>query len=310
MNAPELPIIELAHGSDRSTAAEIRRACETIGFFYVRGHGVPAQAIEDTLTASQAFFALPTAEKEAIAVTRRNYRGYIPMAAFSANSGDRPPDLYEGYKINLDVASDDPEVMAGNWLYGPNVWPANPPQFAAALSAYWDAVTALAERLLVAFARSLDLPQETFLGHFEKPLSNISLLHYPPWPASDADRRQGIHPHRDTCAFTILLPGAVGGLEVKRRDGTWIDAPPLPDCFIVNIGNMLECWTAGRFKSTPHRVMNLSGKDRYSIAYFALPRYDTIVAPLAQLAPAEGATGFTLIHAGDDLARIIATNWD
>ena len=89
MNVPELPIIEFVDPDDSTAAAEIRRACETIGFFYVSGHGVPAQVIEEALATSQAFFALPTAEKEAIAVTRRNYRGYIPMAAFSANAGDR-----------------------------------------------------------------------------------------------------------------------------------------------------------------------------------------------------------------------------
>ena len=232
-----------------------------------------------------------------------------PLAAFSANDGGRPPDRYEGYKTNLEVAPDDPEVVAGNWLYGPNVWPTEPTAFRPALTAYWDALTSLAEQLALAFALALDLPEQTFIRHFGKPLSNISLLHYPPMPAMPSGA-EGIHPHRDTCAFTILLPGQVGGLEVKHRDGTWIDTPPLPGCFVVNIGNMMECWTAGRFKSTPHRVVNRSGAERYSIAYFALPDHDTLVAPVPALLREGAACAFAPIHAGRDYARIIATNWD
>lgn len=314
MNESGLPIIDLrtftgANGDRRhAVATEIQRACEETGFFYLSGHGVPGEVIGEALAASAAFFDLPTAEKRAIAVTPRNYRGYIPLAAFSANKGGRPPDLYEGYKINLEVRPDDPLVVAGNWLYGPNVWPVKPATFRPALTAYWDGLTSLASVLLRAFALALEVPEETFARNFAKPLSNISLLHYPPMQA-DSPERQGIHPHRDTCAFTILLPGRVGGLEVKRRDGGWIDAPPLPGCFVVNIGDMLERWTAGRFKSTPHRVVNRSGAERYSIAYFALPDHDTLIAPLPGIADQDAAADFAPIHTGEDFARIIATNW-
>ncbi len=288
-------------------ASEIARACEDTGFFYARGHGVPAGVIDAAWAACRGFFALPAADKLAVAVSRRRYRGYIPMAAFSANDGDRPPDLYEGYKISLERPADDPDVVAGAWLHGPNVWPADPAEFRPAMTAYWDALTGLADRLLGAFAAALDLPGETFRRHFAKPISNISLLHYPPQTDAVAGQ-QGIHPHRDTDAFTILLPGAVGGLEVHRRRGGWIEAPPLAGCFVINIGNLLECWTAGRFISTPHRVVNRSGAERYSMAYFAIPDYATLVAPLPELA--HRGAGFAPIHAGEDLARTIETNWD
>ena len=311
-DAPEtIPVVDLAPllggggGDRRRVARAIARACETVGFFYLRGHGVDGRAIDAAHAQAKAFFGRPDAEKAAVAVTRERYRGYIPLAAFSPNDGAGIPDVYEGFKIHLEVPPDHP--AAGAPLSGANVWPPGMPAFERAMAAYWDALTALADALLGAFALALGIAETTFAAHFRAPLSNISLLHYPPL-APDAGGC-GIHAHCDSDAFTILLPDAVGGLEVACRDGRWIDAPALPGAFTVNIGNMMETWTDGRFVSTPHRVVNRSGRERFTIAYFAIPAYDVVVRPLSvRTTPGRGAAR-TPLHVGRFMEALYDSNW-
>ena len=142
------------------------------------------------------------------------------------------------------------------------------------------------------------------LGWFDKPLTSMSLLHYP--PQAEGDTGYGIHPHKDTDALTIIAPDPVGGLQVLARDGSWIEVACPPGGFVVNIGDMLELWSGGRFVSTPHRVINRSGKERYSFPWFAVPRHDITVAPAVEPVP-----GFARkpVHCGAWSAEIWRTNW-
>ena len=312
MRPDDIPVIDLAPFRDGSgcqdIADRIGQACTEIGFFYIAGHGVAGKTIGEAVDRTKAFFALPEAEKRAVAVRRDRYRGFIPLAAFSPNDGQGARDRYEGYKVHLDLTPDHPLVRDGVPLYGANVWPAGQPAFRAAIDRYFDALDALSRTLLRAFAAALGLPAGTFAGHFAAPLSNLSLLHYPPAPADGA--APGIHAHRDTDAFTILLPDPVGGLEVARRDGAWIAAPVIDGTFLVNIGNMMECWTGGRFRSTPHRVVNRTGRERYSIAFFSVPDYGTVVRPLLPETAAEAATPIPAeIAVGPFMERLYQTNW-
>ena len=298
--APDsIPTVDLSAGP-RGAADEIARASETIGFFLVTGHGVPPAAIAEAWAETRAFFALPQAEKDALAVTRERYRGYIPLAAFSPNDGTGQPDLYEGYKLHLDLGAEDPLVRARVPLYGANLWPPGRPTFRRALDAYWQEMTRLSEVLLRALALALDHEETHFLGAFEAPLSNLSLLHYPARPPTDGI---GIHPHRDSDAFTVLLPDPVGGLQVQPRDGGWLEAPVVPGSFIVNLGLMMQRWTGGRFPATPHRVINRSGRARQSIAFFAVPSYHTVIRPL------NGRNQDDEIHVGRFMEELYASNW-
>jgi isopenicillin N synthase-like dioxygenase len=146
------------------------------------------------------------------------------------------------------------------------------------MEAYYGAMTALSHRLLGAFACGLDLPDEYFLAFFRKPLTQLRLLHYPPQPPeSDAE---GVEAHTDTGAFTILLQDQVGGLDVRNRAGAWIRATPIAGSFVINIADMMQRWTNGRFVSTPHRVTNKTGKQRFSVPFFANPDYDATIVPL------------------------------
>ena len=159
--------------------------------------------------------------------------------------------------------------------------------------------------LLGAFATILGVDPERFLRFFDKPLTNMTLLHYPPRPAGSDGF--GIHPHKDTDVLTILAHDPVGGLMVRcRGDDRWIGADGPPDALTVNIGDLLELWSGGYFVSTPHKVVNSSGRARYSFPYFVVPRFDTVVEPLRPPEP-----GFTRsrVHVGDVSREVWRTNW-
>lgn len=267
-----IPVIDLG-AADAS--AEIGRACETAGFLYVTGHGVPAEVVDGVFAAARWFFGRPLPEREALDVAGSPcFRGHVPMGITGPGV---PRRLVEAFQVMLDLGPDDPDVRAGSVMHGPNRWPEGP-AFRAALEDYYAAMTGLTDRLLGAFARALDLEPGHFRPFFRKPLTQLRLLHYPPQPP-DEDA-QGVEAHTDTGAFTILLQDDIGGLEVRNRAGDWIAATPVPGSFVINIGDMMQSWTDGRFVSTPHRVANRSGRDRISVPFFANPDYDAVVVPL------------------------------
>ncbi len=283
--------------------AELRRACEAIGFLCVRGHGIAPATIEAMRDTVVSVFAQPEPVKKAGAISPDNYRGYIPLGFFSANAGGGKPDRYEGYKLHTEIASEDP-VCKLCPLYGPNKWVASLPRMALTVLAFWRETDAFAAKLLCAFALALGLDESAFLAYFAKPLTNMTLLHYPP---TTSDREGfGIHPHKDSDAFTILCPDPVGGLFVRARTGDWIEVAAPPDAVIVNIGDIMEHWSGGRFVSTPHKVVNRSGAERYSFPYFAVPGHDTVVRPLV-----EPVAGFARepLAVGPWQADVWRSNW-
>ena len=277
-----IPVIDLAalqagapHEIERVTR-EIVAACETAGFFYVVNHGVFAATVTAIFDAARWFFARPQRERDALDVAASpNFRGYVPMGITGPNA---PRRMLEAFQMMLDLPADDPHVRAGNVMHGANRWPSDAPSFRAAMETYYSEVTALSLRLLSAFARGLDLRDDYFAAYFRKPLTQLRLLHYPPQPADS--NAMGVEAHTDTGAFTILLQDEVGGLDVRNRAGQWIAATPIPGSFVINIGDMMQRWSNGRFVSTPHRVVNRTGQDRLSAPFFANPDYDAIIEPL------------------------------
>ncbi len=304
---PLVDISELRAGSaHRSTKAVggIEAACRDVGFMYVTGHGIDAQTIANMRNAVVAYFSRPRQQKLRDSITRDNYRGYIPTGFFSPNTGGGGADNYEGYKLHLEVDIDDP-IRDECDLYGPNRWPPSPADLRPATLAYWQACDAVATALLEAMAVILDVEPAWFLAHFDKPLTNMTLLHYP--PQSVNDKGFGIHPHKDTDVLTILAPDYVGGLMLKpHTTGQWLAVQAPPDALVVNTGDLLELWSGGYFVSTPHKVINKTGAERYSFPYFVVPRYDTVVEPLRDPRP-----GFTRapVHVGDVSREVWRTNW-
>lgn len=277
-----IPHIDLAplldgDGADPSTIdAAIQNACATSGFFLLDRHGISPKLIASIRNALIEYFALDKTVKLQDAVSRNNYRGYIPEAYFSANNAQGAVDLYEGYKLHTEIEQDSP-IIAQCDLYGPNKWPAAPPELERLLSDYWRACDKISRVLICAFARILGISEQYLLSCFDTPLTNMTLLHYP----AQATSTTGIHAHKDTDAFTLLAADSSGDLQIKPRGhNEWITVTIPAHTLLANIGDMLEIWSGGRLQSTPHRVVGTPGKARYSFPYFSVPRHDVEIRPL------------------------------
>ncbi|SMO65997.1 isopenicillin N synthase family dioxygenase [Ruegeria faecimaris] len=297
------PLGDASHTDFNATVQAVMDACTRIGFLSITGTGVSRDTVNNMRTCVRAIFDIDDDAKWDQAITRENYRGFIPMGFFTPNDGSGKADKYEGYKLHYQVDLDAP-IRRDCALYGPNIWPRHVPRAQAVILDYWSKLDGVAHMLLGALEMGLKLPANQLRDAFHEPMTNMSLLHYPPQAPDDTG--YGIHPHKDTDALTIIAPDPVGGLEVQTRDGGWITPDCPPDGFVVNIGDMLELWSGGRLKSTPHRVVNRSGQERYSFPYFAVPRHDVVVEPL--LTPLPGFDRPS-VHCGHWSAEIWRTNW-
>jgi isopenicillin N synthase-like dioxygenase len=280
-----LPIIDVAplvHGSDartqRAVATEIGAACRSSGFFYVAGHGVPAELLASLDRASRAFFALPEAEKLEISMARggRAWCGFFPVGG-ELTSGK--PDLKEGIYFGPELDPDDLRLRAKLPLHGPNLFPRQVPELRTAVLAYLDALTHVAQSVMRGVALSLDLDRDYFAsGYTQHPMILFRIFHYPPQPPEDTET-WGVGEHTDYGLLTLLAQDRNGGLQVHTPTG-WIDAPPIPHTFVANIGDMLDRLTGGWYRSTAHRVRNRSGNDRLSFPFFFDPDFNAVVPPL------------------------------
>jgi isopenicillin N synthase-like dioxygenase len=294
-----LPIIDMAALFGRDAAArsdvadEIARACEAHGFFYLTGHGIAPRVLADLEATSHRFFALPETEKMRIAMAQggRAWRGYFPVGG-ELTSGR--PDLKQGLYLGTDLAADHPRVVARTPMHGANLWPAALPELRSAAEAYMFGATRAAQALMEGFSLSLGLDDDYFRNAYTaEPTVLFRIFHYPAQgPAgTDWSRSWGVGEHTDYGLLTLLAQDRHGGLQVKAPNG-WIDAPPISGALICNIGDMLERLTGGRYRSTPHRVMNTSGQDRLSFPLFFDPDFLAPMTPLpsqAVMARADGA---------------------
>lgn len=292
----QLPIINISSlllkatpdVAQQETAARIGEACRTHGFFYIDDHEV-SEALQQELEAvSKAFFALPEAEKMHIAMSKggKAWRGYFPVEG-ELTSGK--PDLKEGLYFGQELGDADPRVQAGWPLHGRNLFPQQLGHMAAVVLAYIEALEQTAHAVMRGIALSLSLSADYFYQRYTaRPLALFRIFHYPPQKHA-ADRQWGVGEHTDYGLLTLLKQDLVGGLQVKWGD-VWIEAPPLPNTFVCNIGDMLDRMTGGRYRSTPHRVLNTSGQDRYSYPFFFDPAFDARVQPIAGMeTPTDGA---------------------
>ncbi|WP_395710074.1 isopenicillin N synthase family dioxygenase [Reyranella sp.] len=277
-SVPVIDVAPLFDGSDaaaRAVAAEIRRSAIEVGFFYVRSHNVPPQLTRDMLAAAKAFFARPDPEKRRIQVNTA-HRGYVPFAQTTLGRAYKP-DLKESLNFAFPFQAGDPYLADGKPLIGLNQWPDDEPDLRCTAETYYAQVFELGQRLLEGFALALHIERAFFRDLYRHPLVRARLVHYPPQPAGAGTGQFGAAPHTDWGCITVLWQDDVGGLEVRNRAGQWIAAPPIEDTFVINIGDMLERWSNDLFVSTPHRVVNESGRERYSIPVFYDPDFETVV---------------------------------
>jgi len=311
----EVPMIDIRPLSSPDEAArrrvtdEIGNAAETVGFFSICNHGVPAAQIDGMFEIARRFFAQPLERKMAIELLKSPYfRGYLPMNSIGYDR-TKKGNLLEAFQIQLELGPDDPHVRAGTPLHGPNQWSAHMPELRHWMLDYWQQMDRVSDMLLRAFAMTLGVEETHFHQFFRKPLSQLRLLRYPPQGGTIAEDQIGAAAHCDTGAFTILLQDDVGGLEVWSKKSEWIVVPPVAHSFIINIGDMMKRWTNGRFASTPHRVVNRYGKERYSIPFFINGDYDAVVTPLPHLVPQGTKPKFGPLHCGEFITDRFREVW-
>ena len=283
----ELPVIDVSPlvtgvGDRDAVAAAVARACRDSGFFYIVGHRVDERLQSRLEKASRRFFAQDVETKMAIAMERggRAWRGYFPVGA-ELTSGKA--DVKEGIYFGAELAADHPRVKDGTPLHGANLFPRDIPELRDAVLQYMDAMTGVGHALMEGIALSLGLDASYFADRYTRePLTLFRIFNYPGDPsAPDDEARWGVGEHTDYGLLTILKQDDTGGLQVKSGGG-WIAAPPIPDAFLCNIGDMLDRMTAGQYKSTPHRVQNVTRRDRLSFPFFFDPNFQARISPIIE----------------------------
>jgi len=287
-----LPIVDVASlsGSAADVAricASLDRACCEFGFFYVTGHRIDPALSAQMISLAREFFVLPLEQKLTIAMAHggRAWRGYFPVDG-ELTSGR--PDRKEGIYFGTELRPDDPRVRAGVPLHGMNLYPPLP-GFRETLLNYIDQVTAVGQLLLRGIAVGLGLAPDYFLERYTRdPTVLFRIFNYPPSSADAHDDELGVGEHTDYGLLTLLRQDEIGGLEIWHED-RWLPAPPVPDSFVCNVGDMLERLTAGRYVSELHRVRNVSTRDRISMPLFLDPSFDAVLAPIEALTPDSSA---------------------
>jgi isopenicillin N synthase-like dioxygenase len=305
--AETIPLIDLGPylagepGALEATAAELRRVCETVGFLFVSGHGVPPEVIRDTFAMAERFHAQPLDAKMAVTLDDR-MQGYLPYKSSVARANGlvavRKPNENEAFFVNPER---DPQHQA-------NRWPAALPGFRDTALRCLAALEGLALRMLPLYARALDLPADYFDRLCDRSFSSLRLTHYP--PVDYGADEYGIAPHTDSSFITLLAQNPVPGLQIRTRDGEWIDAPVIPDTFVVNTGDVLKQWSNGRFISTPHRAFNKEQRSRYAIPFFFHPNEETLIDPLPTCVGDDDPPRFAPVTVGAYMAAFRGSNYD
>ena len=290
----------------RRVAWAIDEACREIGFFAISGHAVPAALVDELRRSAHDFFARPLPEKLRARhpVTGTN-RGYQPVgfeALSAANDAAAPPDLKEFFHIGPVDVGDDPYFASalGRRHFTPNVWPEAPDGFARAAAAYYRAMSALVVRLMRLAALALDVDETFFDDKVDRSIGTMRLNYYPAQTGAPRPGQLRASAHTDYGGFTILSGEDVpGGLQVRTRDGRWVDVPTSPMQFVVNIGDLLMRWTNDRWLSNLHRVVNpdpaAPAGPRLSVAFFNHPNYDALIECL----PSQGAPRHAPVMSGE-----------
>ncbi|EFX04999.1 2og-Fe oxygenase family protein [Grosmannia clavigera kw1407] len=267
----------------KAVVDQIRTSCLHNGFFQIVGHSVPLDQQKAVMDAVKRFFALPQADKDAVSKNNNTWnRGYEMLRSQILEEGTEP-ELKEGFYIGDEIAETHPYFVQRRLNSGPNQWPAalgaDLASFQSASMNYYQSALGLAADLLRALALSMDLPEDYFGQFMQGAVATMRYLHYPSQPA-DADEKlaRGIGAHTDFGAITLLLQDTVDGLQVLDAGShTWIDVEPTPGALVVNLGNLMQRWTNERYRSNIHRVINKSGKERYSIPVFISGNPDYVV---------------------------------
>jgi len=272
-----IPIVDikaLQDGSDvDSVAAALHAASQSLGFIYIKGHGIPNALIESARHAALQFFRQPESEKSAVSISQK-HRGWLKPGA-ARMGDDAKVDLKESFIWGQQ--DEHGHALQDHPLRGPNQWPESIPALEKVAMEYFEHAHRVARDLMQGFAVGLNLERTFFLKSCSAPMSRASFVYYPAQSESAAEDQFGVGPHTDFGVLTVLCQDDTGGLQVEDVNGDWIHAPPIEGTLVVNVGDLLSRWTAGEYKSTPHRVVNASGRERLSLVLAFDPNPETII---------------------------------
>jgi isopenicillin N synthase-like dioxygenase len=280
----EIPVLDVApvlsgeKGGLASVAGQLRQISETVGFFYLKGHGISQDLVDRVFEQSRRFHALPAEVKARVPhkFTDSFQSGYVAPATARSKAAnveiikDVKPNLMAKFLVTRELPESDPRYKSIN------VWPENLPGFRETVMEYHEAIEKLARSFLPIWATSLDLPTDYFERFFRDPHLTLSLLAYPPQKIV-GNRQYGSAPHTDNSFMTFLAQSNVPGLAVRMPSGHWQLVENIPGTFLVNTGNVIMRWTNDRYLSTKHRVINTAEIDRYSIPVFFGPSGDALI---------------------------------
>jgi len=293
-----IPIIDM---TDPEAAKKLSMACRDVGFFYLEGHGLTPKEIEEVFNESKAMFALPTSEKKKLS-DKIMSRGYTAMQEEKLDLElQTEGDTKEGYYIGREISEDDPRYDPAK-LRGPNQWPSKSilPGFQSTMEDYHSKLTNLAMEVVRLIGLGLGLEESHFDEAFEDSIATLRLLRYDKRESKPEEGIFACGAHSDYGIVTLLLTDENPGLQIQYR-GEWIDVPPRPSSFVVNIGDMLEIWTNGLYKSTLHRVLTSSDCERYSIPFFFDPTFETVVECLGSCTDENNPPRYPPTTAGEHL---------
>ncbi|HEX9879713.1 MAG TPA: 2-oxoglutarate and iron-dependent oxygenase domain-containing protein [Candidatus Binatia bacterium] len=283
----------------KAAAADLRRALESYGFLYLKNHGVPQSVLDDLFVQSRDFFALPQKIKDSLkrkegSGSRHGYEGFGGQAL-----DERFADLKELFHA---VPHDADPVL----------WPAELPRFKPAVLSVHRAASEAAYKFMCAVALSLGLPEDFFASTHDRAEGSVRMLHYPPLSGDVHPGQHRAGAHTDFGGITLLFSDDENGLEIQKPDGAWLPAPAMPGAAVINTGDLMERWTNGQFRSSPHRVVVPQGaavrRHRYSVAFFYSPNRDAVISCLEPCQGPGRPAKYPAVTAGEHIrSRVMAT---
>ena len=300
-----IPIVDLAplrDGTDpEGVARALLDASRRIGFLYVTGHGIPPGVTDTLRETAYRFFRAPEDARRTVAVSAK-HRGWIGRGG-ARMEDDARADFKESFLFGYE--DEHGRAPEDHPLRGANRWPAFLPELRRQGMRFFRHAHEAARHLMRGFALGLGLDEGFFLRSCARPLSRASLVHYPPQREDMGEDQFGVGPHTDFGVLTVLCQDEVGGLQVRDANGAWVHAPPLEGTLVVNVADLLSRWTNGVFRSTPHRVVNRSGRERLSLVFAFDPDPETVIDARAVFGPG-ARVEHEPITCGDYLVRRFA----
>ncbi|RBP84851.1 2OG-Fe(II) oxygenase [Marinomonas rhizomae] len=300
MSIPLIDLSKLIHENESIRQNEIctlDKACREIGFFYLINTGIPKELMAALMREAKRFFNQPQVIKNSIDIKNSiNHRGYGNIGEEQLDEVGHA-DWKETFDMALDFPKDHPLAVKYPTAYGPNQNPSDPATLEV-LQEYYVQAFQVAQKLLTAMAEALSLKSDFFVRGFKDHVTVLRMIHYPPRPANEHDNGAGAH--TDYGCVTLLLQDQIGGLQVKNRQGEWVDATPIDNALVVNIGDLMQRWTNDEYVSTAHRVRaSLADVHRYSFPFFVEPDYETKVECVPSCATIEKPAKYESILSGD-----------